>query len=101
MAIRRWVFNVLVSIDQLGNTLAGGDPDETISSRTAKACLQGKTWGRVGCAILDWFDPGHCQYSLEPDEGGKALYVKRTRARSGPPDGSDGGSPPWDWASPL
>lgn len=32
-AIGKWIFNVLVSIDQLGNAVAGGDPDITISAR--------------------------------------------------------------------
>lgn len=70
---RRYIFNLLVSLDQFGNVLAGGDPDETISSRTAKAHRAGRRWGRWGCAILDWFDPDHCVGALEPDEGGKAV----------------------------
>ena len=28
-----WILNVLVSIDQLGNAIAGGNPDATISAR--------------------------------------------------------------------
>jgi len=68
-----WIFNTLVSLDQLGNTLTGGDPDETISSRSAKANLEGKTWGIWMCKFLDIFDKGHCQSSLEPDEGKNAI----------------------------
>lgn len=71
--MRRWVWNLLVSIDQLGNTLLGGDPDETISSRSAKAAQAGYWWGRLVCHILSWFDPDHCTKSLEPDEGENAL----------------------------
>jgi len=26
--IGKWLLNILISIDQLGNTIAGGDPDE-------------------------------------------------------------------------
>ena len=29
-----YIFNILVSIDQLGNAIAGGNPDNTISGRT-------------------------------------------------------------------
>lgn len=29
----KWLWNVLVAIDQLGNTIAGGNPDITISAR--------------------------------------------------------------------
>jgi hypothetical protein len=28
-----WIHGVLIGIDQLGNTIAGGDPDVTVSSR--------------------------------------------------------------------
>jgi len=28
-----WLYNVLVSLDQLGNTIAGGNPDSSISAR--------------------------------------------------------------------
>ena len=31
--IAKWLWNVLVAIDQLGNTIAGGNPDITISAR--------------------------------------------------------------------
>lgn len=32
-AIGKWIWNVLISVDQLGNAVAGGDPDITISAR--------------------------------------------------------------------
>ena len=32
----RYLWNVLLSLDQLGNSLLGGDPDETISSRVGR-----------------------------------------------------------------
>ncbi|KZN13614.1 hypothetical protein [Marinomonas sp. TW1] len=32
-AVAKWLWNVLVAIDQLGNAIAGGDPDITISAR--------------------------------------------------------------------
>ncbi len=60
---------VLVSLDQLINTLAGGDPDETISSRAAKAAARGRRWGCVLCRVLDRIDPGHCTNNIEHDEG--------------------------------
>lgn len=60
---------VAVSFDQLANAGAGGDEDETISSRAAKASRQRKPWGCVLCKVLDWFDPGHCENNIEPDRG--------------------------------
>lgn len=69
----RLTVNLLVSIDQLGNTLAGGDPDETISSRWGKWRSHSSLWRRVvsgvGCWLLDKVDAGHCQDAIEHDEG--------------------------------
>ena len=62
---------VAVAIDQLFNALFGGDEDETISSRAAKARMKGKRWGCLLCRFLDWLDPNHCTNSIEPDEGEK------------------------------
>ncbi|MDP4158147.1 MAG: hypothetical protein Q8911_00075 [Bacillota bacterium] len=32
----KYFYNILIGIDQLCNTILGGDPDETISSRMGK-----------------------------------------------------------------
>lgn len=69
--MKRYALNVLVSLDQLINTLLWGDPDETISSRAGKAALRGKRWGCVLCKLLDKLESGHCNKSIEPDEGEK------------------------------
>jgi len=66
---RIYLLNILVAIDQLLNTLMGGDPDETISSRAAKAALAGQRWGCVLCRWLDRLDAGHCARNIEWDEG--------------------------------
>lgn len=34
--LKKYLYNILISLDQLGNTILGGDPDETISSRLGK-----------------------------------------------------------------
>lgn len=64
-----YLWKVLVALDQLVNTVLGGEPDETISSRAGKAKLRGKRWGCLLCNFLDWFDGGHCEKAIEPDEG--------------------------------
>jgi hypothetical protein len=64
-----WGREVLIAADQLLNALLRGWADETISSRAAKARLEGKTWGCVLCRILDVFDQDHCRKSIEFDEG--------------------------------
>lgn len=64
---RAW--RLAVSYDQLANTALGGSEDETISSRAAKARRSGRIWGCVLCRLLDAIQPGHCDSSIEPDEG--------------------------------
>lgn len=70
----QYLRNVLVALDQLLNALAGGDPDETISSRVGKAAGRGERWGVALQSVIDWiFWRGHCRDSEEPDEGGDAV----------------------------
>lgn len=64
---RAW--RLSVAFDQLGNAATNGDEDETISSRAAKASRAGRRWGCVLCGLLDRIDPGHCEKSIESDEG--------------------------------
>ncbi len=69
MKPKEWGLNILLGIDQLANTIIRGDPDETISSRAAKAELRGKKWGCYLCKFLDYLDKDHCKNSIEKDEG--------------------------------
>lgn len=64
---RAW--HLAIAHDQLANAAFGGDPDETISSRAAKAMMQGRRWGCLLCRLLDSLDPGHCARSIETDRG--------------------------------
>jgi hypothetical protein len=67
--MKRYIWNILISIDQLFNTVLAGDPDETISSRMGKRARKGDKLGKVICKILSLFDKGHCEKSIEEDEG--------------------------------
>lgn len=68
----KYIFNNLVAIDQLVNTMFGGDPDETISSRSGK--LQDRVWWAKGlCWFLNKLDFDHCKRSVETDEGKNAV----------------------------
>lgn len=68
----RYIKNILIGLDQLANTVLGGDPDETISSRAAKR-PRVWFWGLIG-RFLEWIDPGHLQRSKEDDEGDNAAF---------------------------
>lgn len=62
-------WRVAVANDQTLNAALSGSEDETISSRAGKAARSGKKWGCVLCRLLDKFDAGHCERSIEEDEG--------------------------------
>ena len=68
MVIKRYLINILIAADQGINALAGGNPDETISSRAAKAQLNNKRWGCVLCKLLNYLDKDHCIKNIELDE---------------------------------
>ena len=70
--IKDYFWNLLVAVDQLFNTILGGDPDETISSRIGKAKRRGEKWAiwftKVGNIVLG---KNHFIKSIEEDEGRK------------------------------
>ncbi len=65
---KQWVWNILIAIDQLVNTIFGGDPDETISSRVGKDADKNK-FAAFMVKFLDIFEKEHCEKSKEDDEG--------------------------------
>lgn len=79
--IKKWAWNILISLDQLLNTMFGGDPDETISSRLGKLKVRYSgviPWYRPLAKTLDYLldavDENHCIDAIEHDEGKDALY---------------------------
>lgn len=72
--------NVLVVLDCLGNTLVGGDPNETISSRSGKAQAYEQSltpprwgWGCRLCSFLAAFQENHCAKAIERNVGNRAV----------------------------
>ena len=49
----------LVALDIFANVLTGGYPDETISSRSARAAEAGKWWGIAMSRFLNLFQSDH------------------------------------------
>jgi len=77
----RYFFNVALSWDQLLNAHAGGDEDETISSRLGKIQRDNGgvvPWYRPLAKFLVWgldkIDEGHCLEAIEDDEGEHAIF---------------------------
>lgn len=71
----RYLRNLFIAVDQLVNTILGGDPDETISSRLGKNYN-----GTIAERFVDWLfswqhkKEGHCEASIEKDEGNQAIF---------------------------
>jgi len=68
----KWVWNILIALDQLANAILLGDPDETISSRAGKQQHE-RSWAKHLCKFLNWLDTNHCKESIEHDEGKDAV----------------------------
>ena len=73
--IKKYFWNIWISLDQLLNAITGGDPDETISSRTGKIYLSWQGRDRKWTIaywlhyVLNKIQKNHCEKSIELDEG--------------------------------
>jgi hypothetical protein len=82
--IKKYFWNIGISIDQFANAITGGDPDETISSRLGK-CKENGSWictkiCKVLTKIWNFFganQDGHCIESIERDEGADQIWKNR------------------------
>jgi len=82
-------FNMLVSVDQFGNVVLLGDPDETISSRTGRAVLSDRPrWfvKHVHYFVNEMFhvllgQKNHCEDAVEKDVYKNEIWswIKSTR----------------------
>ena len=73
-----WILNVLIAIDQLGNAITGGNPDNTISARAAHfsrfSDSKFKHYWKIIEKIIDLtFEPvdgeNHCLKSYHNEKG--------------------------------
>lgn len=69
MLILKYIYNILIGINQLFNAILLGDPDETLSSRIGKEAKRGNKFALFLSKILDFFDENHCEEAIEEDEG--------------------------------
>lgn len=55
---------VVIALDQLANTLAGGMADETLSARAWRLDIErGRAWPRRIIDAIFFLDPDHCEQS--------------------------------------
>jgi len=79
--LKKYFWNILISIDQFVNTVFGGSPDETISSRLGKWAKNGKNKQgirkyiyKVVNFIVEIFEKNHFKKSIEEDEGDRDIW---------------------------
>lgn len=74
--LKRYLWNILITLDQLCNTLLGGDPDETMSSRMGKDIKANRCkLCKVVCYFLGLIQSDHCNKSIEPNEGSRQVTI--------------------------
>lgn len=71
MKISQYFFNVAVGIDQLGNTIIGGAPDETISSRCYRHSDDNR-FAAVARKVIDFifsiWEENHCYEAFKSEQ---------------------------------
>ena len=76
--IKQYILNWLLHIDMGINTLIGGSPYETISSRVGKQADKNVPWACSFCKILaTLLGPQHCQNSEVPDYDKTLVWWKK------------------------
>lgn len=77
--VKRYFLRVLIAIDQLINTVLGGQPDETMSSalwrNKNRSWYHWLAWAFVDMIALLFGDKNHCQSSHEAEQSRKHLYM--------------------------
>jgi hypothetical protein len=73
--MKKYFWNILIAFDQGVNTIFGGDPDETISSRMGKWARKGENsygWRKplykLANFIVERFERDHFKKAIEEDE---------------------------------
>jgi len=73
--VRTYLFNILIALSQLGNTLLGGYPDESMSARAHRTGSKGRWPGVVTRPLIDGLffvvtfgkDKNHCQDAYDSE----------------------------------
>jgi len=70
--IKLYFFGIAYSLDQLLNTVLGGNPDQTVSGRLGLLELEGSKFAKYFCKGLSFVfrEENHCINSIEADRMG-------------------------------
>ena len=67
-AAEGWLHRSLVAFDIALNVIVlRGQQDETVSSHSYRASIEGKLWGKLMISWLNWFQPQHGQKAAAGD----------------------------------
>jgi hypothetical protein len=78
---RQFALNVGIVTDRGLNVLLLGDPNETLSQRTARARVAGSRWAAWTCRVLSFLSRlfgergDHCEWALAPGTSGAELWA--------------------------
>lgn len=69
--MKKYVWNILIALDDLCNAILGGDPQETMSSRMGKHLAKHEKCPVCNflCKLLNYIQKDHCVKAIEPDRG--------------------------------
>jgi len=70
---------VLVGLDMWANTIAGGQPGDTMSYRAAVDAAAGDKFACIFCRFLDLFQKDHCALTLAADDQQRLLWGEAVR----------------------
>ena len=75
--MKQYLLNIAIALDQLGNALRGGSPDETLSAAAWRTEKKGRLLGRIFRPLIDLvfalFEKDHCRKSFESERNGRHL----------------------------
>jgi hypothetical protein len=71
-----YVKRALIAVDDLGNVLTGGMPDETISARAARDAVKHEVVGEIVSKTLDILQRDHGAKAIAGDEERAAAVAK-------------------------
>jgi hypothetical protein len=69
--MKKYIWNILIALDDLMNAFLGGDPQETMSSRMGKHLVKHEKCPvcRFLCKLLNRIQKDHCVKAIEMDRG--------------------------------
>ena len=75
--MKQYLLNIAIALDQLGNALRGGSPDETFSAAAWRTEQKGRLLGRIFRPVIDLLarplERDHCRKSFESERNGRHL----------------------------